>query len=498
MESSNQKDENNCFERRMDNRQGLVPFSQNVNSVCGDIMDASFDPFFVIDEFGIILMVNQKAVEALGWTREEFLGENISMVVGGVHAKSHDSYLSRYNRTGECRIIGRRRKGLSARRKDGSEFPVELGIRELLKKPGSVHHSGVATSSSRYFCGFLRDLTAEMKHEKELAYKQRISDGILNASFDAMVAIDRKGQIIRANEAAVRQHGYSMEELIGSNVSMLCGGDHGKNHDKYMKRYLKTGDKRVIGVKRELFARRKSGEEFPIELGIQEITTLEGESIFCGFIRDLTEHKRCIELEVENSKAETLLLNMLPENIAERLKRNPSHIADHHSKVSILFGDIVGFTELSSRLSPDALVRLLDELFSKFDALVDQYDMNKVKTIGDCYMVTSHPNMINQDTECKLICDFSLQMMEVIKQFNKCHPEHNLSLRIGINTGSVVAGVVGTKRFLYDLWGDAVNIASRMGKLDSMTFSLSLTFVVEYQFGFFSSLQTDSIFFPIL
>ncbi len=113
-------------------------------------------------------------------------------------------------------------------------------------------------------------------------------------------------------------------------------------------------------------------------------------------------------------------------------------------------------------------------------------------------MVTSHPNMINQDTECKLICDFSLQMMEVIKQFNKCHPEHNLSLRIGINTGSVVAGVVGTKRFLYDLWGDAVNIASRMGKLDSMSFSLSLTFVVEYQFGFFSSLQTDSIFFPIL
>ena len=455
---------------KMDNIQGSETFSENMRIICGDIMDASFDPLFVINEAGIILMVNHKTVKAFGWTREEFLGENISMVVGGGHAESHDRYLSRYNRTGQCRIIGKRTKGLFARRKDGSEFPVELGIRELLKKPEGVDHSDVAANSSRYFCGFLRDLTVEVKHEKELSYKQRISDGIINASFDAMVAIDQKGQIVRANDAAVRQHGYSMDELIGSNISMLCGGDHGKNHSKYMKRYLRTGDKRVIGVKRELFARRKSGEEFPIELGIQEIKTLEGESIFCGFIRDLTEHKHCIELEVENSKAETLLLNMLPEDIAERLKRDPSHIADHHSKVSILFGDIVGFTELSSRLSPDALVRLLNDLFSKFDKLVDKFDMNKIKTIGDCYMVTSHPYMINQDNECNLMCEFSLQMMEIIKQFNKCHPEENLSLRVGINTGSVIAGVVGTKRFLYDIWGDAVNIASRMGKSDSMDF----------------------------
>ena len=124
--------------------------------------------------------------------------------------------------------------------------------------------------------------------------------------------------------------------------------------------------------------------------------------------------------------------------------------------------DIVGFTALSSNMSAVEVVNLLNELFVSIDDLVTKYDLNKVKTIGDCYMVTSHPDLEDQHHECSVVCHFAVELLESLKLYNYTHPERNLEVRIGINIGPVVAGVVGTKRFLYDLWGDAVNVASRM------------------------------------
>lgn len=116
---------------------------------------------------------------------------------------------------------------------------------------------------------------------------------------------------------------------------------------------------------------------------------------------------------------------------------------------------------MSSNMDPVELVQVLNSLFTRFDSLVDQYGLNKVKTIGDCYMVTSIPSPHDPDSACCAMCHFALDMIDALHDFNG-DTAHKLDLRVGINAGPVVAGVVGTSRFLYDLWGDSVNLASRM------------------------------------
>jgi len=169
-----------------------------------------------------------------------------------------------------------------------------------------------------------------------------------------------------------------------------------------------------------------------------------------------------MEIEIERTAAEVLLLNVLPDQIAVRLRDDPSHIAEHFDCATVLFADIVGFTSMSSKMEPVELVKMLNVLFSAFDELCEKYDLNKVKTIGDCYMAADVPDVKHEETGCSRICHFALDLLDAVKLFNLQHDEHNLNVRIGINTGPVVGGVVGTKRFLFDLWGDAVNVASRM------------------------------------
>lgn len=166
------------------------------------------------------------------------------------------------------------------------------------------------------------------------------------------------------------------------------------------------------------------------------------------------------QLETEKEKSERLLLNILPSPIAERLKEEEQVIADSFPEVTVLFADIAGFTPLSASLPPTKLVQLLNEIFSAFDALVEKHELEKIKTIGDAYMVVGglpYP----QPNHALAIAEMALDMQRVIEDFNQRH-QTNLNMRIGINTGPVVAGVIGTKKFIYDLWGDTVNTASRM------------------------------------
>ncbi|HEY9605587.1 MAG TPA: adenylate/guanylate cyclase domain-containing protein [Allocoleopsis sp.] len=166
------------------------------------------------------------------------------------------------------------------------------------------------------------------------------------------------------------------------------------------------------------------------------------------------------ELVKEQEKCERLLLNILPEPIAQQLKERTSHIADGFADVTILFADIVGFTQLSEQLSPTQLVGILNEIFSTFDRLTEQYGLEKIKTIGDAYMVVGGIPTPRSD-HADAIAQMALDMRKEIARFNLKH-SITISVRMGINTGPVVAGVIGTKKFIYDLWGDAVNTASRM------------------------------------
>jgi class 3 adenylate cyclase/integral membrane sensor domain MASE1 len=167
-----------------------------------------------------------------------------------------------------------------------------------------------------------------------------------------------------------------------------------------------------------------------------------------------------MSLQAEKDKSERLLLNILPQPIAERLKHEQRTIADSFTEVTVLFADIANFTKLSASLTPQELVALLNEIFSEFDRLAEHHGLEKIKTIGDAYMVVGglpfpHPN------HAQAVAAMAIDMQATLAAFSH-RQQKPFRMRIGINTGPVVAGVIGTKKFIYDLWGDTVNIASRM------------------------------------
>jgi class 3 adenylate cyclase len=166
------------------------------------------------------------------------------------------------------------------------------------------------------------------------------------------------------------------------------------------------------------------------------------------------------QLEIEQERSERLLLNILPAAIAEKLKNGRQLLADTFSDVTVLFADIVNFTPLASTLHPGDLVALLNDIFSTFDKLAEQYGLEKIKTIGDAYMVVGGLPTPKADN-AEAVALMALAMQEAIGKFTRGN-EEPFEMRIGIATGPVVAGVIGTKKFAYDLWGDTVNTASRM------------------------------------
>jgi PAS domain S-box-containing protein len=235
---------------------------QQQQTILQDTLDASFDAMLSIECSGKILMANKAASTLFGYSSDEFLGQNISMICGQEHASHHDIYLKRYLETGVTKIIGTKRE-VPARKKNGEEFPVELGIVEV---------ESACCGGKKIFCGFVKDLSEQKKNQQELKLKEALTHGLVNCSFDPMIQIDEKGIIRIANEATCSLFDYKMEELVGSNISILCGSEkgvaHGEHHQTYISNYLKTGKKKIIGMKRPTVGKRKGGAEFEIELAV--------------------------------------------------------------------------------------------------------------------------------------------------------------------------------------------------------------------------------------
>jgi adenylate cyclase len=168
-------------------------------------------------------------------------------------------------------------------------------------------------------------------------------------------------------------------------------------------------------------------------------------------------------LEGEREKSERLLLNILPQPVAEQLKQQQGTIADSFTEVTVLFADIVDFIELSAHISATDLVDMLNEIFSAFDRLAEVHELEKIKTIGDAYMVVGGLPTPRSD-HVEAVANMALDMQQEIVHFKRENDEP-FSMRVGMHTGPVGAGVIGTKKFIYDLWGDTVNTASRMESL---------------------------------
>ncbi|MDY6780956.1 MAG: adenylate/guanylate cyclase domain-containing protein [Cyanobacteriota bacterium] len=243
--------------------------------------------------------------------------------------------------------------------------------------------------------------------------------------------------------------------------------------------FFRAVDRRIIATNRPEYnsiqtKQKPDTDGNPIWLDVSKIPIHdeEGKAIgILGVIEDITLRKIAEEkrqeaeeaLRQEREKSEQLLLNILPEAIAEQLKQEKNPIAEQFSDVAILFADIVGFTSLSARLPATELVNFLNQIFSEFDRLAKERGLEKIKTIGDAYMVAGGLPIPKPD-RFEAIAEMALAMQQGIIRLSEQLKEP-LEIRIGINTGPVVAGVIGVVKFIYDLWGDTVNVASRMESL---------------------------------
>lgn len=166
-------------------------------------------------------------------------------------------------------------------------------------------------------------------------------------------------------------------------------------------------------------------------------------------------------IQAQRDQADKLLYNVLPERIAEKLKQSNETIAEEFSSATVLFADIVNFTPISARFAPHEVVDMLDELFSRFDELVDKYGVEKIQVAGDGYMVAAGVPTPRPD-HAVVLAQLALDMLECVKNKNFLSGQYPIEIRIGLNSGSLLGGVIGRKKYFYALWGDTVNTASRM------------------------------------
>src|ERR1039457_6588907 len=185
---------------------------------------------------------------------------------------------------------------------------------------------------------------------------------------------------------------------------------------------------------------------------IYDVTLRVANAVYAKHLHD--------QLQVEQEKSEQLLLNILPKPIAERMKKGETNIADSHPDVTVLLADLVGFTTLSAHIGPEQVVQLLNEIFSAFDLLAEKHGLEKIKTIGDAYMVAGGISFPRPD-HAEASAELALEMQQEIVRLNHEY-DTSVRLRIGICTGPVAAGVIGRRRFAYDLWGETVNFACRL------------------------------------
>ena len=258
-----------AFIRDLSLQKGHEANMENKELLTNALIEASFDPVFLVTSNGTIELCNSAASILFGYSKDEFLGQNIAIICNDQDASNHNGYMERYLKSGMPHVIGKKRV-LIAKKRNGETFPIELGLKETELCNGKV-----------YFAGFVRDKTNEKIEEEKLS-------ALIEASFDPMITVSEKGIIERANSATSKVFGYSVEDLQGMNVSTLCNETDGKRHGDYIARYLATGQKRVMGKERELAAKKADGSIFPVKLGLTEVTLANGSRMFCGFIKDVS------------------------------------------------------------------------------------------------------------------------------------------------------------------------------------------------------------------
>lgn len=292
------------------------------------------------------------------------------------------------------------------------------------------------------------------RQEAEKKYRdifENASEGIFQATLS--------GQYISANPALAKIYGYDTPEDLIANVQ-----DVGRQLYVNPKRrielavYLKHYGA-LEAVESEVY--RKDRTQIWVSESIRLVKADQGHPLYYeGAVQDITARRRAeMELKEQRIRTERLLYNILPFQIAQKLQKSSGTVAEQFENVTVLFADLVNFTKLAHNLNPADLVDLLNQIFSTFDKLVEGYEVEKIKTIGDAYMVAAGLPTPTPD-HAYLAARLALDMRTAMTQFEV--NGQPLQIRLGMHSGAVVAGVIGRKKFAYDLWGETVNLASRL------------------------------------
>ncbi|MEG5041053.1 MULTISPECIES: adenylate/guanylate cyclase domain-containing protein [unclassified Microcoleus] len=415
-----------------------------------DLFENATDLIQSIGADGHFLYVNRAWRETLGYTEAEIAQMTVFDII---HPNSSPESLD---------ILYQAISNKTA--KENTLYPDSIQVIFITKYHEKILLEGsisckFAAGSLVAIRAILRDITARKMTEDALAKSVSLLQATFDSTADGILATDRSGKIVTFNREFVEMWRIPNEVMALRDDATTIA---------FVLNQLK--DPQAFQERIESLYDQPEAESYDL-LEFQDGRFFErysqpqrlGDKIIgrVWSYHDITERKQAEDaLREEQEKSEKLLLNILPKAIAERLKQNETTIAEYFPEVTVLFADIVGFTALSAVMNPIDLVEILNKIFSGFDLLCERHGLEKIKTIGDAYMAVGglpEPRADHADASAQM----ALDMQAEIARFNARHNQY-FSIRIGIHSGPVVAGVIGIKKFIYDLWGDTVNIASRM------------------------------------
>jgi two-component system sensor kinase FixL len=307
------------------------------------ILNTAADGIIVIDARGTIERFNPGAERLFGYAASEVIGRNVNVLMPSPDHEQHDGYLSRYLSTGDARIIGIGRE-VKGRRRDGSIFPLRLSVGEM------------TVAGQRKFTGLLHDLSARVEQEERRRASEARWQAVIQSAVDAIVVIDTQGRIEAFNPAAERLFGYAERELLGQNVTVLMPSPFREEHDTYLARYLATGQRKIIGLGREVVGLRRDGTTFPLHLSVGEMN-VDGERRFTGILHDLSARS-----EMERQLREHTALARLGEMAAVVAHEVKNPLAGIRGAVQVIGG----------RLPAESTERVVvGEIVARIDALND-------------------------------------------------------------------------------------------------------------------------------
>ncbi len=332
-----------------------------------------------------------------------------------------------------------------------------------LEQVGTERRWTAEDRTAASYLGHMAALALEMgeraRAENALEASHSLLLATLESTAEGILALDGKGKIVRFNSRFIEMWDVPDSVLTAVDTSAL--GEFLAAQTTDPERHAKRSTSLALDLDAESYevVELTDGRVFEWHSKAQRMGPSSIGRVWS--FRDVTERRVAEQrLREEREKADALLRNILPVAIAERLKESSAQIADSFSDVSVLFADMVGFTAFSATISPEALVSLLSDVFSRFDVLAERHGVEKIKTIGDSYMAVAGlptPRADHADAAAALALDMQRTIREIAGARGI-----DIELRIGIDSGPVVAGVIGIKRLIYDLWGDTVNTASRM------------------------------------